>query len=271
MEKNEILSLIYEKYGGYETLKKLLVPCVNFKLCSQPVNNLNYSKIGSNPNFFNEPWPHFYDKPLTFLGQISLNEINEMNSVLPKTGMLFFFIDTNDIKDRFPDQKGEFKVIYVENPRELIDSEYTFTKQTEINELFINFYESYSFAMYNEGITSEEIELIDDIKNEIRYSVDDYTDIIHQVLGYPDAMQAPLQICWPLKYSGTEHEEQLSGDVYRKIMEEGEDFILLLQLDFSDPKIEFDYFGDSMAYFGIHKKDLQSGNFENVVLIMQNT
>lgn len=52
---------------------------------------------------------------------------------------------------------------------------------------------------------------------------------------------------------------------------EEDNFILLLQLNFGDSRIGIDYFGESVAYFGIHKIDLEKLNFDNAILVMQNT
>ena len=105
----------------------------------------------------------------------------------------------------------------------------------------------------------------------MRFLVDDNYDVGHQVLGHPHAIQGAVRYCWAIKYLGLENIDILTNEQIRLIKQEEDKFILLLQLDFSDQKITIDYFGDSIAYFGIHQKDLKSKNFENVILVMQNT
>jgi uncharacterized protein YwqG len=280
MKKDEIIEFIKMKINQSESLKSLLSPCLSFNLSQNLLKNKeNYSKIGGSPDLFNKEWPIINNHFLTFLGQISLNQINELNNILPKNGMLYFFILTTDIGYRYPDKKGEFRVVYIEDPKQqaFYNNEFKKNLDTQINEFAINFYENYTFPSYQESIiernniTTSELEIIDDIENEIRYSLENDYDIEHQLLGHPKAVQGTVRFWWAMNYLEIEQKEQFSKEEISKIHEEEENFILLLQLNFSDPKINFDYFGDSIVYFGIHKNDLQNKNFENVVLTIQNT
>lgn len=96
-------------------------------------------------------------------------------------------------------------------------------------------------------------------------------DTEHQVLGHPRALQGTVRFWWAAKYLGFEEKNVFSEYEIQLINNEEENFLLLLQLNFGDMNIEVDSFGDSVAYFGIHRKDLQNKNFDNVVLVMQNT
>ncbi len=76
---------------------------------------------------------------------------------------------------------------------------------------------------------------------------------------------------WALNYLGFPLKSDYSEFELNKIKQEEENLILLLQLNLSDPKIEFEVFGDSVLYFGIHKTDFENENFENIILEVQNT
>lgn len=275
MKKNEILKLINDMGGKNEIISKLLLPNICFKLSMEANEKRNYSKIGGLPMFYDKVWPELNNELLIFLCQISLSQISEINNILPKKGILYFFVFTNDIGYRFPDKKGEFKVIYTASP----DENYFLKKDYSIgiNELFINFYENYSFPSYQESIieknniTDNDLEIIDDIESEIMGSLENEYDIEHQILGHPKAIQGTVRFWWALKYLKIEEKNSYTDEEIKLIKEEEDNFILLLQLNFGDPKIEFDYFGDSIAYFGIHQNDLQKNNFDNVILVMQNT
>lgn len=276
MKKNEILKLINDISGNNENINKLLQPNICFKLSSRQTDGKrNYSKIGGAPFFYDIIWPELNNKPLNFLAQISLDQISEINNILPKKGVLYFFVFTDDIGYRFPDRKGEFKVKYIESPNVDFFSEKENTMS--LNELFMDFCESYSFPSYQESIieknnvTDNELEIIDDIENEILYSLENDYDIQHQIVGHPKAIQGTVRFWWALKYLRIEEKNFYTDEEIKLIKEEEDSFVLLLQLNFGDPKIEFDYFGDSIAYFGIHRKDLQNNNFENVILVIQNT
>jgi uncharacterized protein YwqG len=85
------------------------------------------------------------------------------------------------------------------------------------------------------------------------------------------ALQGTVKFWWAAKYLEINTNTEISKEDMDRINWIAEDFILLLQIDFSDSKIEIDNFGDSIAYFGIHKTDLINRDFSKVVLEMQNT
>jgi uncharacterized protein YwqG len=279
MNKKEILELIKLKISNKEVLDKILLPSIGFNLTNLSNNkSLTHSKIGGYPLFLNEDWPSFNGNSLTFLGQIELNQINQINNILPKNGILYFFILTTDIGYRYPDKKGEYKVIYIEDPdRDKFILKTLNNPKIDINESIINFYESYTFPSYQESIIAknniqnEIIEMIDEIETEIIDSFQIVYDIEHQLLGHPKAIQGSVRFWWALKYLEIEIKNEYSKEEIAMIQAEEENFILLLQLNFGDSRIQFDYFGDSIAYFGIHRNDLLSKNFNNVILTMQNT
>lgn len=277
MLKDKINELLNKKvFKNIELIRSLLLPSIGFKVNTEKRNSM-LSKIGGYPPIFDSNWPIFEEKPLTHLVQISLQEISEMNTVLPKKGFLCVFLYTGDIGYRYPDRKGEFRVLYLENIENIKSNQTPFREKIElISEYSVSFFEYYTFPTYQENlirknnIAEEELDSIDEINGEILFLINVNFETEHQLLGYPRALQGSVSFWWAVKYLGLEEKYPFSNMESKLISEEEENFVLLLQLNFGDPKIEIDYFGDSVAYFGIHKKDLQIGNFDNVVLVMQN-
>lgn len=273
LKKKGIIKLINElDIKNKDVVKSLLLPSLGFKLNATFVKS-NLSKIGGYPPVFEENWPFFKQKPLLFLGQISLDQIRDKNNLLPQNGILCFFLLVDDIGYRYPDRKGEFKVIYIESPVQNVINEEVVT----IKERSISFFEYYTFPSYQESIlqhinlNEEDLNIIVDIIQEIQYSITGSFDILHQVLGHPQAVQGTVRFWWAAKYLGFGDKTSFSEEEIKLINKEEEKFILLLQLNFGDSKIEIDYFGDCIVYFGIHKDDLQNMNFEKAVLVMQST
>lgn len=273
MIKNKINGIINSlNASNRKTIQSLILPSFGFKLKSSS-SKLNLSKIGGQPPISVENWPFSNGKPLLFLGQISLTQISSLNNLLPQQGILCFFILTDDIGYRYPDKKGEFKVEYLENIRqESFNNEFT-----TIKEYSISFFEYFTFPSYQENIiikkniSDEDLSTIDEIETEIQSDICEDYDIEHQILGHPKAIQGTVRFWWAMKYLGFEDISVCSNEEIDLIKEEEDKFVLLLQLNFSDSKIEVDCFGESVAYFGIHQHDLQNENWNNVVLVMQNT
>ncbi|MFA6275100.1 MAG: YwqG family protein [Pedobacter sp.] len=275
MLKEEIIKLIDTQNSiNKDKIKSLLLPSLKFKLDDSVLAKFSSSKIGGYPPIFEEGYPSYNGIPLTFLGQISLDQISStINSLLPKSGLLYFFLLINHVNNRYPDRKNEYKVLYKKNAeKENIDKKFP-----KILEFPISFFEHYTFPSYQENVivenklTDEDLNFIEDIESEIQYIESENFDVGHQVLGHPKAIQGTLRFWWAAKYLGFENIDTLTNEEIKKIKQIEDKFILLLQLDFSDPKIIIDDFGSSIAYFGIHKKDLENEDFDNVILVMQNT
>lgn len=255
-------------------VKSLLLQAIGFNIDSKHSKS-NSSKIGGYPSITNENWPLCNERPLLFLAQINLDEINKMNNLLNLKGTLLFFICTDNVGYRYPTKKDEFKVLYIEDSNEAIANK----NFSAIKEYSISFFEYFTFPSYQEfcveknNISDEDLEVVEDIENEMRYLIDENLtlDINHQALGHPKAVQGSVKFWWSKQYLGFDEESNLSKEDFKKVRQEEDNFILLLQLNFGDSKIEIDIFGDSVAYYGIHKQDLKNKNFNNVKLVMQNT
>jgi len=274
MLKDDIIKTIKSQKGiDGEKIASLLLPCLKISLEEDVAIAYSASKIGGLPPIFDQTYPSSHDVPLTFLAQISLVDICHLNNLLPKSGRLYFFVLTKDIGYRYPDRKNEFRVLYATDKAQGNNH----GEFQAIPEYPIFFSEYYTFPSYQEhvflknNLTNDESLFIEDFESELQLSSECLPDIGHQVLGHPKAVQGTVRFFWAAKYLGIENFEAITKEERDRINQEEDKFLLLLQLDFLDPKIGIEHFGDSVAYFGIHEEDLANGNFDNVVLVMQNT
>lgn len=237
------------RYIFEKTKKKsvMLVENINQKVTK------GSSKLGGQPDLPKDfLWPTCDNKPLTFLAQIDLSEINPNMSdrLLPNKGFLYFFsavahLDYDDyiyFLDKI-DEKGTNKVYYfdVEKSDLKRQNNYYF----KLNEVAINIDYADSYPLYKEekileqfNLTSEEIELftdVSDLQHMATYShiTLNYTSM-HSLLAY----EIPIQ-------------------------ELGSDDRVLLQTMCSE-NTGMDW-GDSGAFcFYINEDDLKIRNFENI-------
>ena len=261
-----------------DILLETLKPSISITTNKESLKKTN-SKFGGVPYIDkNFKHPIFNESPLTFIGQIFLNDIKKFQhlSFIPSNGMLYFFINTNII-NRYPDKENEFKVIF--SPVRDNNALTPFINENNkiFNESFLDFFEDYSFPSYQEyevlqllekGIDIDEtVDEINELKSE---SLGYKSDLGHQFFGNPQALQGTVKFHWAknqLKYEfPIDEEKKLDINQLEK------EYELLLQIDFSDKNLNFpELFGDSVAYFGINKDDLLNMNFENVKLTFQST
>jgi uncharacterized protein YwqG len=238
------------------------------------------SKFGGIPDVpKNFEYPLSDNKPLTFLGQILLNDLTHFKniSLIPTDGILYFFIDTN-IVNRYPNRKNEFKVIFSSKSNKDDLMPYENNKDVRvINESFLNFFEDYSFPAYQDyemlqlkkkGIDlDEKIDEIIELKSE---SLGYISNVGHQAFGNPKALQGTVKFHWSM--SKLEYNFPLSEEQQTQVNQSEKEYELLLQVDFSDENLNCsELYGDSVAYFGITREDLKNKNFDAVELCFQNT
>ncbi|SFI34708.1 DUF1963 domain-containing protein [Halpernia frigidisoli] len=275
MLKNNILKLIDESDSENKALiKSLLIPSIGFKLGIKKASFYT-SKIGGIPTIEKNIIPFFRESPLTFIAQIDLSEISDMNNLFPKNGILYFFVNTLDLNNRIPDKNDEFKVLYVKDKPSINENfEYNYNS---LEELPISFFEYFTLPSYqdaiisNYNVTDEELNIISEIEENIFYSVSKNFEIPNHILGHPNALQGTVKFWWAAKYLNINVNKKILESEMSEINKIQEDFVLLMQLNFGNPQIKIDCFGDSILYFGIHKEDLQSLNFKNAILVLQNT
>lgn len=211
------------------------------------------SKLGGQPDLPKDfLWPTCDNKPLTFLAQIDLSEIdpNMSDNLLPNTGFLYFFsavahLDYDDyiyFLDKI-DEKGTNQVYYLDVEKSELKRKNNY--YFKLNEVAIDIDYADSYPLYKEekileqfNLTVEELELltdVSDLQHMATYSHIslDYTSM-HSLLAY----EIPIQ-------------------------ELGSNDRVLLQTMCSENTGM--YWGDSGAFcFYINEDDLKILNFENI-------
>jgi len=189
-----------------------------------------------------------------------------------KSHMLYFFINPNL---SYPIQKKDFKVLCIKCDKDTL-KDYN-SEQLKFDELFIDFFPHYNFPSYQSheriNIDDENFELDEKIC-ETQEFIDDINNIASgsegsKLFGNPQAIQGTVSFHWAIKSLGLSY-HQFSDEELKKLRKKEKQFILLLQVNFSDLDIT-DRFGDGILYFGIRKDDLIKRDFNKVELVFQST
>lgn len=268
MLRSKIDHIIDNELTYLQPSRSLLKPCYVFNL-NEDNKMCELSKFGGNPIINNDF--NFGNDVLTFLGQVQTGRMNLLEKNCPKSGILYFFINNNS--QSYPISEEDYKVVFVENANSKFN-----VPAIDLGGHSININESYTVPSYQEPILDtveydeSHFEDLEEITNEANCALTNYDyDFSHQLLGHPQAIQGTVRFWWAIRYLDFEEKERYSQDELEKIQAEGNNFILLLQVNFGDPKIEIDIFGNAIGYFGIHIEDLKSKKFDNTILVTQNT
>jgi len=280
MQREKVENLLKEKFPiNHDLIVPLLRGTIRIETTTTKGNELSQSKFGGFPDLPESvDWPHsFDDVPLSFFAQINLEEIKIENNLLPNSGMLYFFVLTMGVIHRFPEEKGESKVIY-SNTSKLSENTFDGLQIDPFKSVPISFFQDYTLPnvmddCYSENtFNDEEIELIEEMNYyHFKNPVDD-EQIIHHMLGWPYTIQNPVNLLFALKYFNLNLDVLYDELFAKKMLEESRNFRVLLQIGFEEEETDFSRFGgDGMVYFGIHLDDLKNQNFDKVVAVFQNT
>ena len=251
---------------------------------------IDKSKIGGKPYLPKDfIWPYYQGLPLSFLAQISLEEVSllDKDKLLPSTGMLYFFYELETQEWGYsPQNKGCAKVFYFEDSSnfELIDFPKNMEDDYKIPEFKINFKSNISLPSYEDFfyLVEDKEELEDIIENE-------FYDIYHsaydelskkylvpiekyiKLLAYPDVIQNSMEkecaaVARGINMGGIGYPKKYKEEIKKA----SKDWILLFQMDTIETSDYELMFGDcGHIYFWIKKEDLANKNFENIWLILQ--
>ncbi len=222
-----------------------------------------HSKIGGTPDLPDTvQWPQYDKTSLSFLAQINLADIStDTEAVLPRNGILYFFIPTarNIDWDHSWKLMRQSKVLYhegsidscsiVSTPLSLeqdgifeeqliyFSNNTDFDFPMEVNELHQDIWEVLSLVFLD--ILGEQGNTSDTVDTDQEGTAKSFTQ--GHILGTPDNLQEYIENEWPQNYR------------------------LLFQCNGA-------YIGwgaDMMLYFGISETDLKSGNFNAAKLVIQ--
>lgn len=236
------------------------------------------SKIGGSPDLpKNIDWFQFNKKPMSFIAQINLSEINvyDLEEKLPKKGMLYFFYDAEqEIWGFDPKDKDGSKVLYIKDtdlelerktiPENLDEwSIYNSCKLEFKSMLNIPNYESN--LMENIKLNDEESDAFDKVIAKI--NEDEFSN---KLLGHSDNIQGGMELECELVTNnlycgnGSGYEDPKAKDLEKNV----DLWNLLLQIDSNDEACMG--WGDvGRLYFWIRENDLKEEKFENSWVILQ--
>jgi uncharacterized protein YwqG len=250
--------------------------CVRFSLIPRDDREIavEQTKLGGSPVLpVRTPWPLRGDRPLTFLAQINLRDLNPypICRTLPSEGILYFFLDMDSWSEEYdPSDRENWRVIFHDGPLEELERRVLPERELSpprFNPCWLVPHEALSPGWYEKPIQAFHLdEAQEDEYVHIIYEFPD--EKAHQVLGRPgriENLEYELQLqCQAISHGlalGADG-RPLDKDRAKELAPGADDWKLLLQLD-SDEGAGMDW-GDSMISFWIRERDLQERNFSEV-------
>ncbi|WP_444894994.1 YwqG family protein [Microbulbifer sp. SSSA005] len=221
-------------------------------------------------------WPRKNDKPLGFIAQFDLEEINPEKVIdwLPSHGRLLFFYDLEEWPWGFdPKDRGGWAVIYesgdgdfqsTELPDDLNEDHVAPEIKYVISERFTSFPDSQRISFEKLGLSEDEeyYEFLNELYGD---------EPRHQVSGFPspiqnDSMEEECQlVSGGVNCGGPEGYNSKEAKLLR---EQENDWRLLFQFD-SDDDIEIMWGDLGMLYFWVKESEARNANFSNAWLVLQ--
>jgi uncharacterized protein YwqG len=273
-----------------DQLAKLAQPCIQIEPTRSEDSSIpvGTSKFGGCPDLpAGVQWPHWQDKPLSFLTQLNLDTLPQVSlfDALSASGHLLFFYETKAQTWGFdPHDKGSWRVVYTEEPNEKLERRETPKGAETFAACTLSFRASFSLPSpqseevqalglkYGETESYEEARACD---FETNISDSEATERImgcrHQLLGYSHEIQNEMRTESQFASNGIycggasrfEDSERLL-ELKREVTQ----WQLLLQID-SDDDVGWMWGDLGRLYFWIRGSDLAAKEFSNVWMILQ--
>jgi uncharacterized protein YwqG len=286
MNRDKLISRLDE--AGLARISKIILeraePCVNLITTPEEEAGIKRgaTKVGGSPETPDSlEWPRNGDYPLSFLVQINLAEVAKVykDNLLPKSGWLWFFYDTEDFPWGFdPADRDGWKVLFFdgpldklkrrEPPEELEDME-PFTPcsvelSKELSIPSVTTLESWDMELTEEE-SDAYLDLLEQLDEEEVFNIGD-----HQLLGYPMEIQGEMSFELEAVTNGINMggPEGFKKADTRETREGAKEWRLLLQVD-SDENADMMWGDLGRLYFWIRRDDLIAGNFNKVWMILQ--
>ncbi|MBW3635503.1 MAG: DUF1963 domain-containing protein [Armatimonadetes bacterium] len=248
-----------------DTLINFLRPAI--ALSATRVNDseitVGASKFGGSPDVpAHFEWPTWNDTPLGFLAQINLEEVApfDLENKLPKAGMLWFFVDFEDMPEGdHPDQKMRWRVSYF-RPSELARRMRPEAETDENTESIFDF-------KIEPALIQGDLELIFDISSSDDNWLNNVEDMDYEIY---ESVAPTLELCkrsppiHRLLGRHEEAEEEIKVDCIRGSGGNEEDWILLLQIQTGGNYGGMPVPGQDYLSFSIKSQDLMATDFSNV-------
>lgn len=272
-----------ETLNSVETQKTLLSVLADYIIPSRKKLILNFAKSGfiCIPNEeSNSNKSHYLgypkhkeseingsnDKELYPLATLNLGEFQSSQEWINDNLKLSFYIRINDTENGWPKEKDDFRVLPVVSS--------TASKNFGNYEGAVNFtikpildLPGYDHSLINHyKFSVEDRARYDALRSVFMQLVlgEAIDEEVNKFLGYPDS----IQNCVSYEAERIFNKREYSEEIY----EDATNWCLLLQISPYCKRFKFfDKFGDGSIYFMIRKDDLESGNFTNCQVVVQNT
>ena len=222
-------------------------------------------------------WPRKDGRPLTFIGQLELGELDlgDAASWLPTSGRLLFFYDM----DEWPwgldsSDVGGWRVVYDTGADATLELPHPPDHEDDHRIGRVRHLRSvpYTSIPSLERVEPEQLGITDDEEEAYFELTQERFDgnPLHQIGGFPepvqdDEMEDDCQLAAGGVFDGDD--DTRSADVARLRSEEN-DWRLLLQYD-TDDSIGVMWGDTGMLYFWIRERDARNGNFDDVQMVLQ--
>lgn len=211
-------------------------------------------------------------QPLYLLAQLNLDDVPR-NSLLPKIGLLQFYIDTDDYNGRnYYDcnDKSGFKILYIPYPGNFDhQSDLSFVKdfmEQEARQDFLPIIKAHKLTFYNSHqampsyhpIFEKTYAQYLDLKNDDEDFYSSYSDLMERDAGDADYQIGGYANCfysWPSTIEGQEDDYELLLKIHDR------------RSNYS-PDREISFGNGGVVNFIIHKNDLKNLDFSKVFYFM---
>lgn len=254
---------------------------------------LGDSKVGGMPDLpFDFDWPEYDGKPMTFFAQINLKDIAHLNDTLPNKGWLFFFIYFDEplkfgCHCDFIPKREQYAVLYFNGDKNELE-EYYYPSQLPESLRFgatkIQFEKKFMLPYSREYIALKYSKQTDKFFQTLLDLCNFKRSSNSKILGYPQLRQYDVIYDWSRQYHN-DYNYTKTKTVNQFAEKQNQNFVTLLEFDCSEGLhawsgdgiyldgifSNFKKIGSQQFYFGILKDDLLKLNFNNSLLVMQDT
>lgn len=244
----------------------------------ESVRSHDFSKFGGPPDVPKAfEWPVWNGRPLAFLLQLRLSDINKEGYLpdLPTSGLLYVFYDEEQSTWGFdPKDEGSWRVMFFEETGDLKMRRYPKDLETRYKEKYVCAKPIVTYPPMEDERICELLgsdEKLDDMYYDLRDSVYE-EEVAHHLGGYCDPVQG-ADMDWECQlasngiYCGDETD--YDDERAKELLAAGAgEWVLLLQID-SDDDTEMIWGDMGSLYFWIRRSDLREKRFDKVWMILQ--
>lgn len=243
------------------------------------------SHFGGAPDLPDEiEWPRFEGRPLDFLCQFDLAEVQALGPFddLPDSGWLLFFYDYIEMPWGFdPNHRGGWRVLHIgtgpgslkrrKRPAQTVaerpDGFMICATEMRAEACLPHPFDSiFPFDVYDDQIYDDYVRFLEETNTTTEPFVRNY-----RLLGHPALMQNDMREKCQLVTNGLYCGDETGWEDPRAgaLLTAAKEWQLLLQLDTDETSPRWDWGLSGRLYFWIKQSDLERANFEAVWVVLQ--